>query len=60
MLALRFVFTAAVMVSAVWLLRTGNPVGGLVVVPLLAISVRRAAESGRLTQYAARVVKRPF
>ena len=48
MLLLRFVYTAAVMVVVIWLLRTGNPVGGLLIVPALAIWLRREAESGRL------------
>jgi hypothetical protein len=54
-LALRLAFTAVVLAVVVWLLRDGKPVGGLVIVPLLAIWLRQAAESGRLTQYARRV-----
>jgi hypothetical protein len=57
MLALRIGFTAAVMAVVVWLLITGRPLGGLLIVPLLAIWIRRAAESGRLTRFARRVVK---
>jgi hypothetical protein len=34
----------------VWLLVTGRPLGGLLIVPLVAIWLRRAAESGRLTR----------
>jgi hypothetical protein len=47
-LALRLAFTAVVMTIVVWLLATGRPLGGLVIVPLLAVWVRRRAESGRL------------
>jgi hypothetical protein len=36
------------MVVVIWLLRTGNPVGGLLVVPIAAVWLRREAESGRL------------
>ncbi len=57
MLALRFAFTAIVMVVVVWLSTNGQPLGGLVMVPLLAISLRRAAESGRLTRLAQSIVK---
>jgi hypothetical protein len=32
----------------IWLLRTGNPVGGLLVVPAAAVWLRHEAESGRL------------
>jgi hypothetical protein len=48
MIILRLAYTAAVMVIVVWLLRTGNPVGGLIIVPAVAVWVRRDAESGRL------------
>jgi protein-S-isoprenylcysteine O-methyltransferase Ste14 len=48
MIALRLLYTAAVMVVVIWLLRTGNPVGGLLVVPIAAVWLRREAESGRL------------
>jgi hypothetical protein len=48
MLALRIAFTAVVMVLVVWLLATGHPLGGLLVVPALAVWLRHAAESGRL------------
>ena len=47
MLGLRIAFTAAVMAVVVWLLLTGRPLGGLLIVPLLAIWLRRSAESGR-------------
>jgi hypothetical protein len=59
MLALRIGFTAAVMAVVVWLLSTGRPLGGLLIVPLLAIWIRRAAESERLMRFAKRVVKSP-
>jgi hypothetical protein len=49
MIVLRLAYTAAVMVVVVWLLRTGNPLGGLLVVPAAAVWLRREAESGRLT-----------
>jgi ethanolamine transporter EutH len=49
MLGLRIAFTAAVMAVCVWLLLTGRPLGGLLIIPVLAIWVRRRAESGRLT-----------
>lgn len=48
MLGLRIGFTVAVMVLVVGLLATGRPLGGLLVVPLLAVWVRRAVESSRL------------
>ena len=41
-------YTAAVMTLVIWLLKTGNPLGGLVIVPALAVWLRRAVESGRL------------
>jgi hypothetical protein len=56
MLVLRVVYTAAVMVVVIWLLRSGNPVGGLLLVPAAAVWLRREAESGRL---AARVRRAP-
>jgi Flp pilus assembly protein TadB len=54
MLGLRIGFTVAVMAVAVWLLLTGRPLGGLLIVPLVAIWLRRAAESGRLTRFSQR------
>jgi hypothetical protein len=57
MLGLRIAFTAAVMAVVVWLLLTGRPLGGLLIVPLLAIWVRRAAESGRLQRLSKYVAK---
>jgi len=59
MLGLRIAFTTIAMVVVVWLLTTGRPLGGLVIVPLLAVWIRRAAESGRLTRFAHRVLKSP-
>jgi len=48
MIMLRLAYTAAVMVVVIWLLRTGNPVGGLLIVPAAAVWLRHEAESGRL------------
>jgi hypothetical protein len=47
-MAVRVLYTVAVMAVVVWLLRTGNPVGGLLIVPTAAVWLRREAESGRL------------
>jgi hypothetical protein len=47
-MALRIAFTVAAMAVVVWLLATGNPLGGLVIVPAIAVWIRRAAETGRL------------
>ena len=52
---LRLAYTAAVMALVVALLKTGNPVGGLFVVPVLAMWLRHEAESGRLARLARRV-----
>jgi hypothetical protein len=46
------------MVVVVALLKTGKPLGGLVIVPVLAIWLRREAESGRLARLARRAA--PF
>jgi hypothetical protein len=59
MLGLRIAFTATAMVVMVWLLASGRPLGGLLLVPALAIWVRRAAESGRLLQFAQHIAKKP-
>lgn len=48
MLAVRLGFTVAVMALAVWLALGGHPFGGLLLVPLAAVWIRRAVESGRL------------
>jgi hypothetical protein len=48
MVILRLVYTAVVMVIVVSLLRSGNPIGGLLIVPGIAVWLRREAESGRL------------
>lgn len=48
MILLRLAYTAATMVVVIWLLRTGNPLGGLLVVPATAVWLRQEAESGRL------------
>jgi hypothetical protein len=47
MLALRLAYTAAVMTLVIWLLKHGNPIGGLVIVPALAVWIRHQAESRR-------------
>ena len=57
MLGLRIGFTVAVMAVVVWLLLTGKPLGALLIVPLLAIWIRRAAESGRLTRFSKHFAK---
>jgi hypothetical protein len=57
MLLVRLAFTAIVMVVVIWLLSTGKPFGGLVLVPLVAIWLRRAAESGRLSRVVLRLPK---
>ena len=48
MFALRLLYTAAVMILVIWLLKTGNPLGGLVIVPAVAVCLRHEVESGRL------------
>lgn len=50
MLLLRLGYTVAVMAGVVWLLRTGQPLGGLVILPLAAIWLRHKAESGQLAR----------
>jgi hypothetical protein len=45
---LRLAYTAAVMVLVVWLLKTGRPLGGLLIAPAVAIWLRLEVESGRL------------
>ena len=57
MLALRIAFTVVVMVAVVWLLRTGHPLGGLLIIPAIAVWLRHSAESGRLTRFAKRIAK---
>jgi hypothetical protein len=47
-LALRIGLTVVATGVMIWLLATGRPLGGLVIVPIIAIWIRRAAESGRL------------
>jgi hypothetical protein len=53
---LRLLYTVAVMVLVVWLLRAGDPLGGLLVVPVAAVWLRREAESGRLARRTPRVL----
>jgi hypothetical protein len=57
MIVLRLLYTAVVMVVVIWLLRTGNPVGGLLLVPVAAIWLRREAESGRLVARVRRALR---
>jgi hypothetical protein len=57
MLVLRLLFTAAVTAGCVWLLSTGKPLGGLLLLPALAVGIRHAAESGKLTRFARRFAK---
>jgi hypothetical protein len=54
MLVLRIAFTLVVMAVVIVLLATGNPVGGLLIVPAIAVWLRRRAESGRLARPAKR------
>jgi hypothetical protein len=56
MITLRLAYTAVVMAIVVWLLRTGNPVGGLVVIPAVAVWLRRDAESGCLAARVRRAI----
>jgi hypothetical protein len=56
MVIVRLAYTAAVMAIVVWLLRSGNPLGGLVLVPAAAVWLRREAESGRLAARARRAI----
>jgi hypothetical protein len=53
-LLLRLGYTAVVMAGVVWLLRSGQPLGGLVLLPLLAVWLRRKAEAGELARILAR------
>jgi hypothetical protein len=55
-LLLRLLYTIAVMAMVIWLLRAGNPIGGLLVVPAAAVWLRREAESGRLAARARRLL----
>jgi hypothetical protein len=55
-IVVRLAYTAAVMVLVIWLLRTGEPLGGLVLVPAVAVWLRREAESGRLSARVRRVL----
>jgi protein-S-isoprenylcysteine O-methyltransferase Ste14 len=57
MLMVRFIYTAGVMTLVLWLASSGNPFGGLVVVPILAVLFRRSAESGRLNRVAKRIAR---
>jgi hypothetical protein len=57
MLFLRLAYTAAVMVVVIWLLRAGDPLGGLLIVPAGAVWLRREAESGRLSARVRRALR---
>jgi hypothetical protein len=57
MLAIRIGFTIAAVAAMVWLLSMGHPVGGLIIVPILAIWIRRAAEAGRFSGLTGRFAK---
>jgi hypothetical protein len=57
MIVLRLLYTAVVMVVVIWSLRSGDPVGGLLVVPAAAVWLRREAESGRLAARARRALR---
>jgi hypothetical protein len=57
MIALRLLYTVAVMSVVIWLLRSGNPIGGLFIVPAAAVWLRRAAESGRLAARTRRTLR---
>jgi hypothetical protein len=54
-LALRLAYTLVVMAIVVSLLRAGNPLGGLVLVPAAAVWLRHAVETGRLSRLAGRL-----
>ena len=56
MLVLRSAFALGVMAIVVGLLLSGHPVGALVAV-IAGISIRRAAESGRLARFFNRVAE---
>jgi hypothetical protein len=56
MLALRAAFALGVMAIVVWLLRSGQPFGALVVV-VGAVWLRQEAESGRLARFGKRFAR---
>jgi hypothetical protein len=57
MIALRLVYTAAVMAVVISLLRAGYSMGGLLFVPTAAVWLRREAETGRLAARARRTLR---
>ena len=57
MFVLRLLYTAAVMVVVISVLRAGNPVAGLLLVPAAAVLLRREAESGRLAARVRRALR---
>ena len=48
MIVLRVLYTAAVMAVVIEMLRKGNVVGALLIVPAVAVWLRSEVESGRL------------
>ena len=58
MTVLRVLWTVCVMALVVWLLRSGNPVGGLVVVPIAAVWLRREVEAGRVASRLPQALRR--
>ena len=54
MVLARLAYTALVMAGVIWLLRSGQPLGGLVILPLLAIWLRRKVEAGEPARVVAR------
>jgi hypothetical protein len=59
MIVVRLAYTAAVMAVVIWLLSTGRPLGGLLIVPAAAVWLRHKAESGELAARARRLVRHP-
>ena len=55
MMIFRFLFALAATVLAAWCLRAGLPLAAVAVVAL-AVSIRHAAESGRLAGFARRTL----
>ena len=58
MILLRLVYTIAVLAVVIWLLRTGSPMGGLLIVPAAAVWLRHKAERGELAAAARRAIRR--
>jgi len=51
--SLRIIYTVVATAVCAWMMSTGELLGGLVIVPAIAVWLRRPAETGRL----ARLVK---